>query len=107
MLSVANLATPHPKVDIPKTWTIDQKADKLEALWEERMQDDYKSVIGIPVQRTWQPLDPIDDVLEIADAIMDSGGMPRLIYPQGPKKATDGTYFPGGIDVHPKFYGEK
>ena len=105
--SLANLATPHPKVDIPKNANIDQVADQLEALWEERMGDEYKAVIGIPVQTGWKPLQPVDDVLEIADGIMDSGGLPRLVYRSEHDNQTDGTFLPGGIDVHPKFYNEE
>lgn len=105
--SLANVTTPHPKVDIPKNARIDQVADHLEALWEARMGDEFKAVIGIPVQPGWKPLQPVDDVLEIADGIMDSGGLPRLIYKREQDAETDGTFLPGGIDVHPQYYNEK
>ena len=105
--SWSNPAIPHPAVTIPAGASIDQVAGQLEDLWEKRTQGEHKAVVAIPTERSWRPTQVEDDVLEIADAIMDAGGLPKLVYVGAPPKEFDALAIPGGIDVHPKNYGEE
>lgn len=98
---------PHPPVSIKDQSCIDQLARHLEDLWEQRTAGEHAAVVAIPTERSWRPTQVEDDVLEIADAILDAGGLPRLLYVGAPKKDFDALAIPGGIDVHPKFYGEE
>lgn len=105
--SWSNPSVPHPRVSFPPKATIDQVAAQLENMWEQRTQGEHEAVVAIPTERSWRPTQAEDDVLEIADAIMDAGGLPKLVYVGAPAKKFDALAIPGGIDVHPKNYGEE
>lgn len=105
--SWSNPNVPHPPVRFAPDASIDQVASQLEDLWAQRTQGEHKAVVAIPTERSWRPTQVEDDVLEIADAIMDAGGLPKLVYVGSPQKEFDGLAIPGGIDVHPKNYGEE
>jgi gamma-glutamyl-gamma-aminobutyrate hydrolase PuuD len=62
------------------------------------------------VERGWKPEGPHDEVLNIADAVMDAGGLPRLLYIGGgePLEQMRGLHalaVPGGRDIDPSSYG--
>ena len=98
--------SPHPAVRFAPSATIDEVADTLETMWSERTRGEHKAVVLIPTERSWRPVKEQDDVLEIADAVMDAGGLPKLTYVDAPQKDYDALAIPGGIDVHPENYGE-
>ena len=103
----SNPTVPHPRVTFPAKAGIDEVAAQLEGMWEKRTQGEHKAIVAIPTERNWRPTHTEDDVLEIADAIMDAGGLPKLVYVGSPEKKFDALAIPGGIDVHPKNYGEE
>lgn len=99
-------ASPHPRVHFSPSASIDEVADSLEKMWSERTQGEHKAVVLISTERSWRPVKEEDPVLEIADAVMDAGGLPKLTYVDAPAKEYDALAIPGGIDVHPENYGE-
>jgi gamma-glutamyl-gamma-aminobutyrate hydrolase PuuD len=61
------------------------------------------------VERCWNPEGRHDEVLNIADAIMDAGGLPKLIYigagePREQMTGLNALAIPGGRDVDPASY---
>ena len=89
---------------------IDQITAELEQQWGERMQGQQRCVVGVVVERGWRPTSQHDEVLNIADAIMDSGGLPQLLYlgrePLSRQMSSiDALALPGGRDIDPSKYG--
>lgn len=107
--------TPRADVDIvvpklqPDT-SIESLAAELEQSWNNRMEKP-RCTVGILCERSWRPQDSDDPVLQIADSIMDSGGVPKLLYIGEPtQKQMQGLHalaIPGGRDVDPSFYGQE
>ena len=89
--------------------SIEEVAERYHQAWAGRIKEP-KCEIGILCERGWNPASEDDPVLQIADAIMDSGGKPRLLFVGEPvadqMKGLGGLAIPGGRDVHPKFYGQ-
>lgn len=93
---------------LPARASIDVVAARLHDQWQRRMGDGGRCVVGILCEHGWHPDKPEDAVLNIADAIMDAGGMPRVLYSGGPAdqmKGLDALAVPGGRDVDPASYG--
>lgn len=104
------VARPHPKPNFPNSVSIDQIAADLEQQWGERLQGQQRCVVGVVVERGWRPTSQHDEVLNIADAIMDSGGLPQLLYlgrePLNQQmQGIDALALPGGRDIDPAKYG--
>lgn len=90
--------------------TIERLAGQLHADWGERVTSP-RAEIGILCERGWRPETAHDPVLQIADAIMDAGALPKLLFigetPAEQMKGLDGLAVPGGRDVDPSFYGQE
>lgn len=103
--------TPVKMPDVPADATIDELANSVEHDWEERMQNP-RCQVGILCERGWRPKDTSDPVLEIADSIMDAGGVPKLLYigdgtSEEQMADLDALAIPGGRDVDPISYGQE
>lgn len=87
---------------------IEERAAMLDKDWARKMPSP-KATVGILCERGWKPETDGDPVLQIADAIIDSGARPKLLYIGDPvaeqMKSVDALAIPGGRDVDPKFYG--
>lgn len=96
---------------VPSTeLAIEERAEQLEAVWAKRVPNP-KSTVGILCERSWKPDSPNNAVMQIADAIIDAGGIPKVLYigemsPSDQMVGLDALAIPGGRDVHPKFYGQ-
>ena len=96
--------------DFSKDAGIEEVADTLQDLWQSRC-DEPRSVIGLIVEKDWKPSSEWDASLNIADAILDAGGMPKLMF-EGEKSVSEqmvginGLAIPGGRDVDPTRYGQ-
>ena len=106
------VAIPHPKPTFKATASIDDIAGTLQKKWAARMDGQQKCTVGILCERGWNPNCEHDEVLDIADAIMDAGGLPKLLYlGQGQvldqMKGIQALAVPGGRDVDPSKYGAK
>lgn len=91
---------------------IESIAARFHADWARRMEGKERATVGIIVERDWQPNGRHDEVLNIADAIMDAGGLPKLLYigagePPAQMAGLHGLAVPGGRDVDPSSYGAK
>jgi putative glutamine amidotransferase len=90
--------------------SIEDRAARLHRTWASRMKTSQCDV-GILCERGWTPESDDDPVLQIADAVMDAGGKPRLLFIGEPvseqMKGLDALAIPGGRDVHPKYYGQQ
>ncbi len=90
--------------------TIEQLASQLHTSWQERITEP-RCTVGILCERGWKPETDSDPVLQIADSIMDSGGLPRLLYvgetPEIQMQGLNALAIPGGRDVEPSFYGQE
>ncbi len=89
---------------------IDDIAARLEAEWAERMPNP-KSVVGVIMERGWRPTEEHDPKLNICDAILDGGGIPKLLYIGRGKVAeqmgqVNALNIPGGRDVDPREYDQ-
>lgn len=89
--------------------SIEARAARLETQWAERVPNP-KSVVGVIVERGWTPTEQHDPKLNIADAIMDSGGIPKLLFiGRGQVSEQMGKInalaIPGGRDIDPGKYG--
>lgn len=109
-LPTGEVAIPHPKPHFPATTSIDHIAGELEQQWGDRMQGQQRCVVGVVVERGWRPTSEHDEVLNIADAIMDSGGLPQLLYLgreplRRQMEGIDALALPGGRDIDPSQYG--
>lgn len=92
-----------------KSDDIHARAAKLEAQWAERVPNP-KSVVGVIVEKGWVPKDEHDPKLNIADGIIDSGGIPKLIFigrgdPIEQMRSVNALAIPGGRDIDPSKYG--
>lgn len=104
------VAIPHPKPNFAPSATIETIARDLQHQWAERMQGQQKCTIAVVCERGWRPTEQHDDVLNICDAIMDAGGLPKLIYLDNGNvkdqlKDVQGLALPGGRDIDPARYG--
>ncbi|MBS2036287.1 gamma-glutamyl-gamma-aminobutyrate hydrolase family protein [bacterium] len=107
-------ATPHPKPSFKPEDGLDTVIGQLQDQWQHRMQGQQRCTVGIFVEKGYKPAEAHDDVLDLADAVMDAGGMPRLLY-QGQNgqsaeqqvSQVDAVLVPGGRDWDPAKYGEK
>lgn len=91
---------------------IEELAKNLEEMWQDRVPDPH-SIIGVTVERSWRPDSEWDGKLNIADGIMDGGGLPKLLFvgdksfkEQAQEKEINGLSLPGGLDVTPEKYGQ-
>lgn len=88
--------------------SIEERAAELHEAWGERVENPHCRV-GILCERGWEPKES-DPVLQIADAIMDAGALPKLLFIGDPvpeqMSSVDALAIPGGRDVHPKYYGQ-
>lgn len=80
--------------------------------WASRARRYSLSRIGISVEPTWRPAEPTDSVSQMADALLDAGGLPCLLSPGFPLAGDpladiDGLVLPGGNDLDPATYGQK
>lgn len=104
------VARTHPKPNFPPSATIESVVGTLESQWKARLDGKERCVVGILVERGWVPKEEHDEVLNIADAVMDSGGLPKLLYlgkgtvPEQ-MKSLHALAVPGGRDVDPSKYG--
>ena len=73
-------ATPHPKPNFQPQDGLDTVVTDLNKQWSERMRGEERCTVGIFVENGYKPQEQHDDVLDLADAVMDAGGMPRLLY---------------------------
>ncbi len=89
--------------------SIEDRAADPESQWAQRMAEPSCRV-GILCERSWVPSSEEDPILQIADAVMDAGGIPKLLFIGEPVEqqmsGIDALTIPGGRDVHPKFYGQ-
>lgn len=104
------VAIPHPKPNFAPSATIETIAKDLQGKWAERMQGQQKCTVALVVERGWRPTEEHDEVLDIADAIMDAGGLPKIIYlgngdVKEQLKDVQGLALPGGRDIDPARYG--
>lgn len=111
-LPKGQVAIPHPVPTFKPNATIDDIAGQLKDQWAQRMGGKEKCTVGILCERGWKPTVEHDEVLDIADAIMDAGGLPKLLYigqgdPKEQMKGIQALAMPGGRDVDPSKYGEK
>ncbi len=105
------VATPADLPQFSPAQSIDNVVGRFHADWAKRMDGRERATVGILVERGWKPDGNHDEVLNIADAIMDSGGLPRLIYvgngePGAQMQGLHGLAIPGGRDVDPSNYGQ-
>lgn len=107
-------ATLPPKPNFKAEDTLDTVVSTLNNQWEDRMQGLAKCKVGIFVERGYKPTEAHDDVLQLADAVMDAGGFPSLLYINKDGKSVeqqlsqvDALLVPGGRDWDPTLYGEK
>ena len=107
----SEIQNPHPVPKFRPSQTLEQRAAQLESSWAERVPDPV-SVVGVIVERGWDPTEEHNPVLNICDAIMDSGGIPKLIF-QGRGDAehqmgqVNALAIPGGRDIDPSKYGQE
>lgn len=106
------VATPAHLPRFSQAQSIESVVERFHGDWSQRMEGRARSTVGIIVERGWKPDGNHDEVLNIADAIMDAGGLPRLIFlgagePQAQMKGLDGLAIPGGRDVDPSSYGAR
>lgn len=105
------VATPPPKPEFAADATLDTVVTSLESQWSDRMRGGSKCDVGIFVELGYHPSEQHDDVLDLADAVMDAGGTPHLIYQSKPveeqMQKVDAVLFPGGRDWTPSEYGEQ
>jgi len=104
------VAVPPPKPNFAPSATIETIARDLQQQWTDRMQGQQKCTVALVVERGWRPTEQHDDVLNIADAIMDAGGLPKIIYLGNGSvaeqmKDVQGLALPGGRDIDPAKYG--
>jgi putative glutamine amidotransferase len=106
------VAIPHPKPNFAPQLGIDKIVSGLEAQWARRMDGQERCVVGVIVERGWRPETEHDEVLNICDAVMDSGGLPKLLYVgngNGDVKeqmsGINALAVPGGRDIDPAKYG--
>ena len=89
--------------------SIENKSSKLDRDWARKMPNP-RATVGILCERGWQPETDADPVLQIADAVLDSGARPKLLFTgetvADQMKSVDALAIPGGRDVDPKFYGQ-
>ncbi|MEW6284079.1 MAG: gamma-glutamyl-gamma-aminobutyrate hydrolase family protein, partial [Candidatus Eremiobacterota bacterium] len=93
----------------PARPAIDDVARILHETWDRRLDGKGRAVVGILVERGWVPTESHDEVLNIADGIMDAGGVPRLLYigagePSAQMEKLHALAIPGGRDVDPSRY---
>ena len=107
-------ATLPPRPSFKPEDTLDTVVSTLNDQWESRMQGQAKCTVGIFVEKTYKPTEAHDDVLQLADAVMDAGGFPSLLYINKDGKSVeqqlskvDALLVPGGRDWDPTLYGEK
>lgn len=90
--------------------SIEERASELHSSWSLRMKNPQCQV-GILCERGWKPETEDDPLLQIADAVMDAGGQPKLLFigddVAEQMQGIDALAIPGGRDVHPKYYGQK
>ena len=107
--AVSRQAGPEESFAASRETAIEELAGHYHKAWTDRMKDP-KCEIGILCERGWKPESEDDPVLQIADAIMDAGGKPKLLFLGEPverqMEGLAGLAIPGGRDVHPKFYGQ-
>lgn len=111
-VATGEVGIPHPKPNFPKASSIETKAAQLHQQWEKRMGGQEKCVVGILCEREWNPQEEHDEVLDLADAVMDAGGLPKLLYIGAgdaveQMKSINALMVPGGRDVDPAKYGQK
>lgn len=104
------VAVPPPKPNFPPAAKIETIAADLQGQWNQRMGGQQKCTVALVVERGWRPTEQHDDVLNIADAIMDAGGLPKIIYlGNGSVKEqmndVQALALPGGRDIDPAKYG--
>lgn len=99
--------------EVPRTFpgmSIEQLSADLDAQWKAKVPDP-RCTVGILCERDWVPATEHDPVLQIADAVSDQGGLPKLLFIGEPVEkqmaGIDAMAIPGGRDVDPSFYGEK
>lgn len=86
-------------------------ARRAEAGWRQKLPaGGAKCVVGIAVDDHWTP-EKGKSELELADAVLDAGGEPRLLLAaRGPiaqqMDGVDALLLPGGRDVDPREYGQ-
>jgi len=103
-----------PKPNFKPEDSLDTVVNTLNDQWESRMHGQSRCTVGIFVERGYKPTEAHDDVLQLADAVMDAGGFPRLLYINKDGKSVeqqlsqvDALLVPGGRDWDPTLYGEK
>lgn len=111
-LPTGQVAKPHPKPNFAPSITIDQVAASLEKDWSVRMGGQQRCTVGVIVERDWRPTEEHDEVLDICDAVMDAGGIPKLLYlgngsVNNQMAGLHGLAVPGGRDIDPSKYGAK
>lgn len=102
-------ATLPPRPQFKAEDTLDTVVSTLNDQWESRMQGQQpKCTVGIFVERGYKPTEAHDDVLQLADAVMDAGGFPSLLYINKGGKSVeqqlsqvDALLVPGGRDWDP------
>ena len=89
--------------------SIEEKSAQLDKDWARKMPSP-RATVGILCERGWQPETDADPVLQIADAVLDAGARPKLLFIGEPvaeqMKNVDALALPGGRDVDPKFYDQ-
>ncbi|MCE7873883.1 gamma-glutamyl-gamma-aminobutyrate hydrolase family protein [bacterium CPR1] len=104
------VATPAELPRFAPQEAIEAIAARLEKTWQARLSGQERCTVGIIVERGWKPEGQHDEVLNIADAVMDAGGMPRLLYigagePNAQMRGLHALAVPGGRDIDPSSYG--
>lgn len=105
------VATPAHLPRFSPEQSLESMVERFHQDWSVRV-DAPRATVGIIVERGWKPDGNHDEVLNIADAILDAGGMPKLIFigageARAQMAGLDGLAIPGGRDVDPSSYGAK
>lgn len=106
------VATPPPRPNFAPAASIQSICARLHDQFDARLQGQERAVIALPVELGWRPTEEHDEVLDIADALMDAGGRPRLIHQNSGSldemmKGVTAVALPGGRDISPEKYGAR